>query len=112
VFLGAEFNYLLSGSLAPAADAPGANGDTSNLNIPVEEDGSMFLLRVCFSESERGLAWSVRYKSALLEDELVERLSILIGEILVQMTQDVETSLNGMNCRLTGGVARDWARRL
>jgi hypothetical protein len=98
VFLGTEFNYERADLLAaPEEDASGANGDTTNLNIPVEEDGSIFRIRVRFYESGRELAWSVRYKSAALEDELAERLSVLIGKVLVQMTQDVDVGLNEMN---------------
>lgn len=97
LFMGTEFNYLLADEPAPAGDASsGADDNTRNVSMPLEEDGSVFLLRVCFYESERGLSWSVRYKSALLEDELVERLSTLIGEILVQMTQDIDARLNTM----------------
>jgi hypothetical protein len=93
VFLGTEFNYLLSAPPEPPADASRAN-----FSLPLEEDGSAFPLRVCFYESEHGLAWSVRYRSAQLEDETVERVSIRVGQILARMTQDVDVRLDNMKC--------------
>jgi hypothetical protein len=103
VFLATEFNYLRSESPAPAMDTSGANGRPGTLTVPVEEDGSVFRIRVCFYESESELVWSVLHKSAAVEDETAERLSILIQEVLVEMTRDVNAGLNATALEMNRG---------
>jgi hypothetical protein len=103
VFLATEFNYLRSESPAPAMDTSGANGRPGTLTVPVEEDGSVFRIRVCFYESDSELVWSVLHKSAAVEDETAERLSMLIQEVLVEMTRDVNAGLNATALEMNRG---------